>query len=168
MSEQPISDEAGSSLIEVLAAVAVLGFIISALTGAIFLGMRTTHDTHTSLDQSNTEQLVTTYVAKDVQAAESVRTSGTSTCSGQPLVLETTTRSDPLATTADVVVAYSISGSDLIRQVCGPSPSTNDIAHDITSFSASGTNPVSVTVGTAASPKVGAYSWTFQVRRRSA
>ena len=127
---------------------------MAALSGALIVGLRTTDDTQTSLGQSNAEQLVSTYLTKDVQAAATVRTAGTSTCGNQTIVLETTTRTDPLAA-SNVTVAYALSGTDLVRQVCGPAPSVHTIAHNVTSLSASGANPVSITVATAASPKVG-------------
>jgi prepilin-type N-terminal cleavage/methylation domain-containing protein len=163
------ADERGLTLIEVLVTVSLMGFVMAALSGALFVGLRTTEDTRTSLDQSNAEQLITTYVTKDLQAATNVRTSGTSPCGGQAIVLETTTRTDPLAVSAsNVTVAYSLSGTNLVRQVCGPTPSVLSLADNITSFTVSGTNPVHVTVGTAASGKVAAYSWTVEVRRRQA
>jgi prepilin-type N-terminal cleavage/methylation domain-containing protein len=159
------TDERGMTLIEVLVAVSLMGFIMTALSGALFVGLRTTRDSHTSLDQSNAEQVLSTYVTKDIQGSTAVRTSGTSPCGNQPVVLETTTRTDPLGA-GNVTVAYRLSGTDLVRQVCGPSPSTRTIAHNITSFTASGTNPVSISVGTAASAEVAAYSWILEVRRR--
>jgi prepilin-type N-terminal cleavage/methylation domain-containing protein len=160
-------DEAGFTLIELLVSVSLLGLLMSALSGAVLVGLRTTNDTQTSLGQSNAEQLVSTYLTKDIQAAVTVRTSGTSACGNQTIVLETTTRTDPLAA-SDVTVAYALAGTDLVRQVCGPAPSIHAIAHNITSLSASGANPVSITVATASSPKVGAYSWTLEVQRRQA
>jgi type II secretory pathway pseudopilin PulG len=164
-----VRDEGGLTLIEVLVTVSLMGFVMAALSSALFVGLRTTHDTQTSLDQSNAEQLITTYVAKDIQAASAIRTSGISACGNQPIVLETMTRSDPLAASpSNITVAYALSGTNLVRRVCGPTPSVHTIADNITTFGASGTNPVSLTVGTAASGQVGAYSWTFEVRRRQA
>jgi prepilin-type N-terminal cleavage/methylation domain-containing protein len=160
-------DESGVTLIELLVAVSILGIVMTALSGALFVGLRTTRDTQTSLGQSNAEQLVSTYLTKDIQAAATVRTSGTSTCGSQPIVLETTTRTDPLAA-SNVTVAYALSGTDLVRQVCGPSASVHTIAHNVTSLTASGANPVSITVATAPGTEVGAYSWTLEVRRRQA
>jgi prepilin-type N-terminal cleavage/methylation domain-containing protein len=160
-------DEAGVTLIELLVSVSLLGLLMAALSGALIVGLRTTSDTQTSLGQSNVEQLVSTYLTKDIQAAVTVRTAGTSACGNQTIVLETTTRTDPLAA-SNVTVAYALSGTNLVRQVCGPSASVHTIAHNVTSLTASGANPVSITVATAPSAKVGAYSWTLEVRRRQA
>ena len=88
-------DEAGVTLIELLVSVSLLGLLMAALSGALIVGLRTTSDTQTSLGQSNAEQLVSTYLTKDIQAAVTVRTSGTSTCGNQAIVLETTTRHGP-------------------------------------------------------------------------
>ena len=50
-----------------------MGLLMTALTSAVIVGFRSTRDTHTSLDQSNAEQIITTYVTKDIQAADSDR-----------------------------------------------------------------------------------------------
>ena len=49
-----------------------MGLLMTALMSAVIVGFRSTRDTHTSLDQSNAEQIITTYVTKDIQAADSV------------------------------------------------------------------------------------------------
>lgn len=165
MSAMHRRSEEGMSLIELLVAVSILGILMTALVGALFVGFQSTSDTHTRLDQSNAEQIVTTYVTKDVQGADTVRAAVVSACGGAA-ALETTTRSDPVATASDVTVAYRLSGTSLVRQVCGPTPSTITIGRNITSFTASGTDPVSFGVATSASSDVPAYSWSFEVHRR--
>jgi prepilin-type N-terminal cleavage/methylation domain-containing protein len=159
-------DEDGVTLIELLVAMSIIGVLTVAVTGALFVGIRTTRDTRTSLDQSNAEQIISTYVTKDVQGADAVRAGVTSACGGQPAALETTTRTDPLASSSDVVVAYRVTGTTLLRQVCGPTPSMTRIARDVTSFIASGSDPLSVSVTTTPSSTVGSYSWSLEVRRR--
>jgi prepilin-type N-terminal cleavage/methylation domain-containing protein len=166
MSGRDSTSEAGVTLIELLAAVSILGLLVVALTSALFLGFRSTQDMHTSLDQSNAEQIVSTYVAKDVQAADTVLTAVPSTCGTQPAALQTTTRTDPTAASSNVTVAYRLVGTSLVRQVCGPAPATETIARNITSFTASGADPMTIAVATSPSAEVGAYSWSFEVRRR--
>jgi prepilin-type N-terminal cleavage/methylation domain-containing protein len=166
MSSRAASHEDGVTLVELLVAVSILGVLTVALASALFFGFRSTRDMHTSLDQSNAEQIVSSYVAKDVQAADSVRVGVTSACGGQLAALETTTRTDPIATASDVTVAYRLTGSSLVRQVCGPSPATQTIARNITAFTASGSDPMSIDASTAPSSEVGAYSFSFEVRRR--
>ena len=72
MSARTRRSEAGVTLIELLVAVSLMGLLMTALTGAVIVGFRSTRDTHTSLDQSNAEQIITTYVTKDIQAADTV------------------------------------------------------------------------------------------------
>jgi type II secretory pathway pseudopilin PulG len=160
------SDEAGATLIELLIAIALSGMLMAALAGAMFTGLRTTRDTTTSLDQSNAEQVITTSVTKDIEAATAApQISGVSSCDGQPIVLELTSASDALQTST-VTISYRLAGGVLVRQICGQPAST--LARNVTSFTASGDKPVSVTVATAATAQVSAYSWTFQVQRRPA
>ena len=159
-------DEAGVTLIELLVSVSLLGLLMSALSGALFVGLRTTNDTQTSLGQSNAEQLVSTYLTKDIQAAASqfappgrARAATRRSCSRRRRARTRWRRAtSPLRTRFRA------------RTSCGRCadrpPSVHTIAHNVTSLSASGTNPVSITVATAPSAKVGAYSWTLEVRRR--
>jgi prepilin-type N-terminal cleavage/methylation domain-containing protein len=156
----------GVSLVELLVAISIMGVVMAALGAALFTGMRTTRDTTTSLGQSNAELLVSTWVTKDVQAADAVKTGVTSACGNQPAVIETTTRTDPVATASNVTVAYRLVGANLVRQQCGPAPSTTTIARNLTAFAATGTDPVRLDVTSAASEEVDAYSWTLEVRRR--
>ena len=70
-----------------------MGLLMTALMSAVVVGFRSTRDTHTSLDQSNAEQIITTYVTKDIQAADSVVVPPVTTCGGETPKLELTTRS---------------------------------------------------------------------------
>ena len=74
-----------------------MGLIMTALMSAVVVGFRSTRDTHTSLDQSNAEQIITTYVTKDIQAADAVVAPATP-CGGETPKLELTTRSGALVT----------------------------------------------------------------------
>ena len=162
-------DEAGLTLPELVVSVAIAGIISVAMGSAMFVGMRTTRDTRTSLSQSNTEQIVTTYVAKDIQASDTAPTATTNPSCGGAVALQTTARTDALAA-ANVTVTYRLAGTDLVRQVCGPTATTQTIAHNVTSFAV--TNPSAntyrVAVSTSPSSEVGVYSFSFDVRRRQA
>jgi prepilin-type N-terminal cleavage/methylation domain-containing protein len=163
-------DEAGVTLIELLITVALMGIVMVALASALFVGFRTTQDTNTSLDQSNAEQLVSLYLTRDVQGADTVAGSVTSPCGSEPVLLETQAHSDPLMPASNVTVTYRLSGNNLIRRVCGPTPSTQTLARNIATFTPSGTAgpTVRVDVGTLSSADVPAYAWTLEVRRRQA
>jgi type II secretory pathway pseudopilin PulG len=158
--------EAGLTVVELLVATSVMGILMTALASAVFVGFRSTRDTHTSLDQSNAEQIITTYVTKDIQAADAVVVPPTTSCGGETPKLELTARSGALVTSPAVRLSYALrANGDLLRCKDGV-PST--IAHDITDFTASGADTVTTTVRTAASAEVPAYQFSFEVRRRQA
>jgi prepilin-type N-terminal cleavage/methylation domain-containing protein len=162
-------DEAGLTLPELVVSVAIAGIISVAMGSAMFVGLRTTRDTRTSLSQSNTEQIVTTYVAKDIQASDTAPTATTNPSCGGAVALQTTTRTDALAA-ANVTVTYRLAGTDPIRQVCGPNASSRAIAHNVTAFGVTdlGSNAYRVAVSTSPSSEVATYSFSFDVRRRQA
>ena len=60
-----------------------MGLLMTALMSAVVVGFRSTRDTHTSLDQSNAEQIITTYVTKDIQAADAVVRAGDARAAGK-------------------------------------------------------------------------------------
>jgi prepilin-type N-terminal cleavage/methylation domain-containing protein len=159
------TSEAGFTLVELLVAVSLMGLIMTALTSAVIVGFRSTRDTHTSLDQSNAEQIITTYVTKDIQAANAV-VAPVTLCGGETPKLELTTRSGPRVTDSLVNVRYALrTNGELLRCKDGIS---STIAHDVTDFTVSGTDTVATTVTTAASTEVPAYQFSFEVRRRQA
>ena len=165
MSADPRRSEAGVTLIELLVAVSIMGILMFALTSAVFVGFRSTRDTHTSLDQSNAEQIITTYVTKDIQAADAVVAPAT-LCGGETPKLELMTRSGALVTSPVVKVRYALrANGELLRCKDGIS---STIARDVTDFTVSGTDTVATTVKTAASTEVAAYQFSFEVRRRQA
>ena len=126
-----------------------MGLLMTALTSAVIVGFRSTRDTHTSLDQSNAEQIITTYVTKDIQAADTVVLPPVTTCGGEAPKLELATRSGPLVTSPVVKVRYTLrANGELLRCKDGIS---STIARDVTDFTASGTDTVTTTVTTAAS-----------------
>ncbi len=136
------------------------------LAGALFVGFRSTADTRTSLEQSNAEQLVSTYVAKDIQAAEQVSYDPAGVCGGR---VQFWMRSTAMAGSADTVVAYSLDGTTLSRLECdtdGNQVNTHVLAENVSQFDPSGSSTVHVSVTTAGSTSVAAYSWSIDVARR--
>lgn len=166
MSAGRTRDERGVTLIELLVAMSIMGLLITALTGAIFVGFRSTRDTHTSLDQSNTEQLITTVVTKDIQAANAVIAPPTTSCGGEAPKLELTTRSDALVTSPAVTVVYALRANGELLRCKGAATST--VARGVADFTVSGTNTVSTSVTTTAGTDTPAYQFSFDVRRRQA
>jgi hypothetical protein len=143
-----------------------MGLLTTALMGAVIVGFRSTRDTHTSLDQSNTEQIITTYVTKDIQAADSVVLPPVTMCGGETPKLELATRSGALVTSPVVNVRYALrANGELLR--CKDAISST-IARDVSDFTASGTDTVATTVTTSAGTEVPAYQFSFEVRRRQA
>lgn len=70
----------GFTLVELLVAISVLGLLLSAITGSIFVGMRTAARTEDRLTESNDELTATGYFADDVQGAKSVTVSTVPKC----------------------------------------------------------------------------------------
>ena len=165
MSARTRNREAGFTLVELLVAVSLMGLIMTALMSAVVVGFRSTRDTHTSLDQSNAEQIITTYVTKDIQAANAIVTPAT-LCGGETPKLELTTGSGPRVTDSLVNVRYALRANGELLRCSGVISST--IARDVTDFAVSGTDTVATTVKTAASTEVPAYQFSFEVRRRQA
>ena len=75
-------DERGVTLVELLVSMTILGLIMSALSGALYVGISTASDDHRGLTQSNAEQLVAYYLTPDVQAA--CAPNGSVSCSRDP------------------------------------------------------------------------------------
>lgn len=66
--------EAGATLIEMLAAVTILGVIGAVLTEAVIIGIDTAGRTEDEVSESLDRQLVSSYFVGDVQSAQQVRT----------------------------------------------------------------------------------------------
>ena len=166
MSARTRTGEAGFTLVELLVTVSLMGLLMTALMSAVIVGFRSTRDTHTSLDQSNAEQIITTYVTKDIQAADSVVVPPVTMCGGETPRLELATRSGALVTSPVVKVRYALrTNGELVR--CKDAISST-IARDVSDFTASGTDTVVTTVTTTAGTEVPAYQFSFEVRRRQA
>lgn len=65
-------DEAGFTLVELLAVIAILGVITFALTEAVIIGLKTTDSTANDLSRSVAVQALQSYFTPDVQSAKLV------------------------------------------------------------------------------------------------
>ncbi len=164
----------GLTLVELIIAVALMGLIGGAIGGALYFGIKTTNNSSTRLDQSMTEMAVTRYLTGDILSAEGpVTVKGSdSTCGSAPLKFSS--RSDVTKATKDTVVAWSLSGTDLIRRTClnGTTTTEHVIATGISAFTpgtcavSCTSNKISVTFTAAAAHDVSEASWTLTVTRR--
>lgn len=75
-------DDTGFTLVELLAAVAILGVVVLPLTGGIILGLRTMNSTTSRYSASNDAQVLSRYLPPDVQSANTGNTSSLSACTG--------------------------------------------------------------------------------------
>lgn len=73
--------DAGLTLVELLAAVAITGVIVPALTGALIIGWRTTDDTIARLSDNRNRSITPSLWTRDAQSATSVdRNAAVTTC----------------------------------------------------------------------------------------
>jgi type II secretory pathway pseudopilin PulG len=152
--KRPPRPEAGLTLIELLVSVVILGFIGSVLATALFIGIRTTTQNQTSLDQSNSEQLLANYLVRDVAAACSPTIVGGPTCTRNPnpsitagtacgtaVVFAMDILTNATGTSADTTVGYALQSNQLRRVSCplGSSSASSSvtIARTITSITPS-------------------------------
>lgn len=149
MVTEPRRSEAGFSLPELLAAITILGLIMSVMSSAFILGLRTTDEASTRLGNSFDAQLVTRYFISDVQSATF---SEASTDSGYTLhtgcadssedVLRLVSASE---TGPGVAVRYQLRTTgavkELVRQRCdfsvSATPTSTVVAHDLGGATAS-------------------------------
>ncbi|HJQ04579.1 MAG TPA: prepilin-type N-terminal cleavage/methylation domain-containing protein [Nocardioides sp.] len=62
------TDESGFTLIELVVTVAILGFVVVALTGVVFGYLRTSNETSTRLNESTDQQFISAYWQQDVSS----------------------------------------------------------------------------------------------------
>lgn len=164
----------GVTLVELIVAVMLLGLVGSVVGGALYLGIKTTNNNSARLDQSMAEMAITRYLTGDIHSAEGpVTVNGTDTTCGTG-ALKFMSRSDATKATRDVVVTWSLSGTNLTRRVCkgGVQTSSNVVASNISAFTP-GTcavsctaSKISVTFTAAAQRDVTAVTWTLNITRR--
>lgn len=81
--------EAGFTLVELIVAVAILGVITVALTGAVIVGLRTTDATAASSSRSIAVETLASFFTADAQSADEVSTTDPDCASG-PVFLHLT------------------------------------------------------------------------------
>jgi prepilin-type N-terminal cleavage/methylation domain-containing protein len=85
-------EERGFTLVEILISTVILGILITSITGALIVSLRTSNATKQRFAQSNDVQIASAYVANDVQSAKAVDVpSSTADCSGATTTLATFT-----------------------------------------------------------------------------
>ena len=117
----------GFTLVEMLISVTILGMLLGALSGTMFVTLRTVAEAATRLDESNDELHATTYFGDDVQGAQSVSVGTTPRCGGDPsAVVEFAGQDfadDSTFATTTTVVSY------VLRTVAGPDGTTTRELH---------------------------------------
>jgi prepilin-type N-terminal cleavage/methylation domain-containing protein len=77
------ADESGFTLVELVIGIAITGLLISAISSALFVALRTTEVTNKRMAESHDVQIASAYLANDVQSASSVNApNATTNCSG--------------------------------------------------------------------------------------
>jgi type II secretory pathway pseudopilin PulG len=164
------------TLVELLVAVVILGVITSVLGTTLYLGLRTTRDNRTALDQSNGEQLLATWLAKDVHEADTISVDDASAACGGPAPLKLRAPTDAMRSQPDTTTAYALAGGELVRRVCeagAATPFEHSLAVGVVDLevdaacASSATCTVTVTAA-ASSTEVGGepYEYTIETRRR--
>lgn len=115
---RPRLDEAGFSLIELLAVIAILGVVSFALTESLILGFKTTDRTIGDVSRSAGVNTLEPYFTRDVQSAELVST-GDPTCAPDPVFLHLTWTDEGAARASSYSLVPPTGGEqDLVRWSC--------------------------------------------------
>jgi prepilin-type N-terminal cleavage/methylation domain-containing protein len=171
---EPARRDRGVTLVELIVAVMLLGLVGTVVGGALYMGIKTTNNNSTRLDQSMTAMAVNRYLTGDIYSAEGPVLVSSSDATCGTAALKFLSRSDATKATRDVVVAWSLSGTSLTRKVCkgGTQVSSNVVASNISAFTP-GTcatsctaAKISVTFTAAAKGDVAAETWTLNITRR--
>jgi prepilin-type N-terminal cleavage/methylation domain-containing protein len=111
--------EGGFTLVELLAAITILGIISFVLTAAIVLSLKTVGDTTARVGNSATTQTLESYFGGDAQSAEQV-SSGTGTCGTAGPVVVNLAWTDQATPTMVSYAFEPLAGEelDLVRWFC--------------------------------------------------
>lgn len=122
--------DAGFTLVELLAAVAILGIIGAALTEAVILGLRTTSATQATSSRAAAARALASQFTDDVHSAEKVSTTDPD-CAPQPVFLHLTWTDG-----VNRAVSYSLDpqdgpDQDVVRWSCsgGGAPTRKILGH---------------------------------------
>ena len=80
--------EAGFTLIELTVAIAILGIVMSAITGAMLLALKSTTEANAALAESGDVQLAAAFFPNDVAGANTMTSTGTPKCGTGTMVIE--------------------------------------------------------------------------------
>ncbi len=144
--------DGGVTLVELLVVIALMGIVVPALTGAVFLGLRTTDATVASLSDSRNRQILPSLFTRDVQSAGTVDTDASvSTCldAGDTLVVRMRWTETPVSGSAiNRVAAWitrTVAGDKILeRRSCDDSSGSMTSAGSVsTAYGIVGTPAVS-------------------------
>jgi prepilin-type N-terminal cleavage/methylation domain-containing protein len=107
--------ENGFTLVELIMSLTLLSVIMGPLTGAVIIGLRTADGTNQKLSDSHDEQLVATYLVKDVQSASTVSTTDVS-CGTAGVVVARLSWADPDGTAK--AASYRVDAGTVVRNYC--------------------------------------------------
>lgn len=81
LSQQPTGDrDGGFTLVELVISIAILGLVMSAISAAMAVGLKTTRESENRLGASNDVQFASTWFADDVAGANDVISGGAARC----------------------------------------------------------------------------------------
>lgn len=182
--------EDGVTLIELLATVVILGIVISAIGGALFLGLKTSDEAQARLEESHDAQLLSAYFAEDAASQTTLRrdvsTCGEAAAAGEtPVAFFKWTESGTTKIASYFVSSVTVGGSpetQLIRRRCSAGAQTAQFAvvHNLAASApaitctpsaaacpatGSSTTATSVTITVA---EAGGFSFSLTATRRAA
>lgn len=125
--------ESGFTLIELLVAITLLGIVMIPLAGAMMAGLLTTGEAQTRLEETTSTLFTSAFWADDVQSADTITRSGPACDGSGPSVVTFAwatgaTGSDGTSAASYVVRERADGGRQVVRVLCGPSPSTGTVA----------------------------------------
>lgn len=143
--------EDGATLIELLAAVVILGIISAALTESIILGLRTTEATERTVSGSLDRQLASAYFYGDVQSSDDVSTNPGGACPGAtPVDVKVTLRWTDAGVNKAASYAVDPGQRRLLRRYC--ENGTLSVQNTVAGSLAAADPPVTVTCVPAGTP----------------